>query len=303
MAATKVPTRRQILMAARAAEQDQSPGLTVAMLAEHAGVSEKHFQRAFKRVVGESPKKYVRRLRLQTAAYMLKWSDLPVTQIAMQAGFDTHAGFTKAFAKAYGLAPSDFRQASGVAPYLRRREEEDAAADAEISAATLDAQRLVVRIEQTPPTRIAAMRHTGPTEETSRVWPRFMEWADRRGLVKPDATFLGVHNDYWDPNAAGRYRYDAAVVVPDGFEPDGEAVTLVMPGGPVAKTEFRGSLADAEAAWRRFAEQWLPISGHGFRIHYAYDIYPASLVTGGALQRVVQSLVGIEATLCIPITP
>jgi len=64
--------RKKFLGAAMAAERDPSVCLTVAMLAEHAGMSDKHFQRCFLAMLDESPKNYVRRLRLQIAAYLLK---------------------------------------------------------------------------------------------------------------------------------------------------------------------------------------------------------------------------------------
>ena len=301
MAASISPQLRQrLLEAARAAEADYSTDLTVQSLAEYVGVSDKHFQRSFREVLGESPKKYIRRIRLQVAAYLLKWSDLAVTDVAAHIGFDTHAGFSKAFAKAYGMSPLAFRKAAGVAPYLIAPPDVTAAEEP-VDLDRLEASKLSVRIEQTPSRRVAAMRHIGPTESAAEVWPQMADWARRRGLFRDDAIFLGVHNDYWDANSEDRYRYDAAVVVPADFEPDEEVITFEMPGGRVAKTEFSGGLQEADNAWRRFVDQWLPISGHTLRLSYAYDQYPADLVSAGPLRQILQTLTGIRATLCLPI--
>ncbi|MEM9369511.1 MAG: helix-turn-helix transcriptional regulator, partial [Planctomycetota bacterium] len=113
---------RRIVDAALAAERDPSSNLSVEDLADYLGVSDKHFQRCLRQIFGESPKSYVRRIRLQRSAYFLKWSDVPVIQVAKQAGFLTHAGFTRAFAKAYALTPQQFREARDVAPFLSARE-------------------------------------------------------------------------------------------------------------------------------------------------------------------------------------
>ncbi|MEO1496788.1 MAG: helix-turn-helix domain-containing protein [Planctomycetota bacterium] len=291
--------RRRILEAARAADHDSSASLTVSSLAEYVGVSDKHFQRAFRQVFDESPKQYIRRVRLQSAAYLLKWSDADVTQIALLSGFDTHAGFTKAFTRAYGRSPSAFREALGVVPYMNARVTESRGDDAD--SVTLEASRLLVRVERTPARRVAAMRHIGPAESCVEVWPRMVEWAKACGLLDKDSVLLGIHNDYWDANSEDKYRYDAAIVVDDDFSADNHVTTFVLPDGPVAMTEFDGSFHEADLAWRRFVDQWLPASGLLPRARFAYDVYPVDLIDAGPLARLMQTLIGIRATLCLPV--
>jgi len=57
------------------------------------------------------------------------------------------------------------------------------------------------------------------------------------GLLNEESIFLGILDDYWDTFAEGKYRYDAAIVVPDDFEGDDEVNTVLLPGGPVAKQD------------------------------------------------------------------
>ncbi len=296
-------TRRRVLDAAIAAERDSSPDLTVELMAEFVGLSLKHFQRAFLAVLGETPKEYLRRVRLQRAAYLLKWSDLLVIDIAIESGFHTHAGFTHAFAKAYGCSPLVFRQEEGIAPFLRRRTHVPGPNG--LQSGNFDTSRLVVRVQKLDAVRVAAMRHIGSVESCARVWVAMRTWAREVGLANRNTEYLGIHNDYWDPLAEDKYRYDAAVVIPPGFEHrlvnDNRVNFFTIPGGAVAKTEFAGSLAEADATWRRFVDQWLPISGYRPRTAYAYDTYPPSLIQAGALQRILQAFTGIRATLCLPI--
>jgi len=289
--------RNKILEAALAAEQDASADLSVAMLAELAGMSEKHFQRCFRAVLGESPKKYVRRLRLQISAYLLKWSDASIIDLAVLAGFNTHAGFTKAFSKLYGQSPLQFRQASCVTPYLEFPSKRTKGFDLESARAT----QLVVRLEQQPDYRVAAMRYTGPMKTMGSSWPKMTAWATQNDLLHSTAIAFGIYRDYWDPHAEDKYRYDTAIVIPDDLEVDEEVNTWIIPGGTVAKMEFSGTLQQADLLWSRFADQWLPASGYQFREGYVFDHYPLEVIGTGRVKQLLMAVTGFQATFCIPV--
>ena len=79
-------------------------------LAAVADFSVPHFHRIFIGATGESAASYIRRLRLQRAGYKLRGGAVNITEVALAAGYATHAAFGKAFRKHYGLSPSDFRQ-------------------------------------------------------------------------------------------------------------------------------------------------------------------------------------------------
>ena len=79
-------------------------------LAAVAGFSVPHFHRVFTAHVGESAISYIRRLRLERAARKLRMGAVDITEIALAAGYDTHAAFGKAFKQQFGLTPSEFRQ-------------------------------------------------------------------------------------------------------------------------------------------------------------------------------------------------
>jgi AraC family transcriptional regulator len=79
-------------------------------LAAVAGFSIPHFHRVFRAQVGESAISYVRRLRLERAARKLRMGAVDITEVALAAGYDSHAAFSKAFKQQFGLSPSEFRQ-------------------------------------------------------------------------------------------------------------------------------------------------------------------------------------------------
>ena len=84
--------------------------LTREVLADVAGFSVPHFHRIFTRQVGENIAAYVRRVRMLRAGRKLRMGAVDITEVALAAGYDTHAAFSKAFKQQFGLSPSRFRQ-------------------------------------------------------------------------------------------------------------------------------------------------------------------------------------------------
>ena len=80
------------------------------VLAAVAGFSVPHFHRIFTAQVGENIASYVRRVRLERAGRKLRMGAVDITEVALAAGYDTHAAFSKAFKQHFGLSPSEFRQ-------------------------------------------------------------------------------------------------------------------------------------------------------------------------------------------------
>ena len=79
-------------------------------LAAVAGFSIPHFHRVFTARVGESAASYVRRVRLERAARKLRMGAVDITEVALAAGYESHAAFSKAFRQQYGMSPREFRQ-------------------------------------------------------------------------------------------------------------------------------------------------------------------------------------------------
>ena len=79
------------------------------VLADVAGFSVPHFHRIFTNHIGENISNYVRRVRLERAGRKLRMGAVDITEVALAAGYDSHAAFSKAFKQRYGLSPSEFR--------------------------------------------------------------------------------------------------------------------------------------------------------------------------------------------------
>ena len=83
--------------------------LSMDKLAKVACYSSFHFHRIFQAIVGETVHNYVRRLRLERAAGRLLHTERPVTDIALDAAYETPSAFTRAFKQCMGKSPRNYR--------------------------------------------------------------------------------------------------------------------------------------------------------------------------------------------------
>jgi AraC family transcriptional regulator len=86
------------------------PDLTGVDLASRAYLSRFHFDRLVRASVGESPGAFRRRLLLERAAHRLGATSELVIDVAVGAGYGSPEAFTRAFNRAFGATPSEFRR-------------------------------------------------------------------------------------------------------------------------------------------------------------------------------------------------
>jgi AraC family cel operon transcriptional repressor len=78
-------------------------------MVELSGYSRGHLDRVFRRFLGQKPVDYVNSLRLDYVKSLLQLTDLPITDIALDAGFENISHFNHLFRRFYGSAPTTFR--------------------------------------------------------------------------------------------------------------------------------------------------------------------------------------------------
>jgi AraC-like DNA-binding protein len=92
---------------------------TVADLARKVGLSRTAFAARFRDLVGEPPMSYLTRLRLGYAAGYLSATDKTVREIARMVGYESEASLSKAFRRAFGRAPGEYRRQQAAAQGVR----------------------------------------------------------------------------------------------------------------------------------------------------------------------------------------
>ncbi|HET8791053.1 MAG TPA: AraC family transcriptional regulator [Modicisalibacter sp.] len=83
---------------------------TTQMLAHQVGLSRSAFAQRFTELVGVPPMRYLARLRMKTAARRLRESLSSISRIALEAGYESEASFSKAFKRVFGAPPATWRR-------------------------------------------------------------------------------------------------------------------------------------------------------------------------------------------------
>lgn len=83
--------------------------LSVEAMADHCNMSPRNFARRFVEKVGNTPSKYVEKLRIQAAKGYLETTDMPLDLIASVAGFQSADRMRRSFNRALNVNPQDYR--------------------------------------------------------------------------------------------------------------------------------------------------------------------------------------------------
>ena len=210
--------------------------LPLEKLATLACLSRHHFHHVFTGMIGESLASHIRRLRLERAACRLKLSALPVIQIALEAGYETHEAFSRAFRSSFKASPTQFRRRHCEATGIPARSGVHYGSEANVKSfrtTPTGGKKMKVTIKRIEPMRVAFMRHIGPYNEVSKIWDKLMMFLGKEGLVGGDSQFIGICHDDPAVTPPEKVRYDACVTVGPSFN---RRMTLACKSFPAAIT-------------------------------------------------------------------
>lgn len=240
--------------------------LRLGELAAVAAFSPFHFARIFRAMTGETVGEHVRRLKLERAAGQLRHTRRSVTEIALDAGFDTPEAFTRSFKAQFGQPPSRFRVARDAfrlprAP-SRIHYDHDAAIRDFTPCDGADPMTLDVSVREFPAYAFAYLRHVGPYKEVGPVFQRACAVAGAKGLFGPDTKVMMLSYDDPDVTEEDRLRSDAGVTLSAAAADTGELLKGTVPGGLYAMALYRGPYEGLRGCANWLYGTWLPGSGY-----------------------------------------
>jgi AraC family transcriptional regulator len=234
-------------------------------LAGIANLSVHHFHRIFSGLVGESMGDHVRRLRLERAAGELRRTDRAVVDIALEAGYEAHEPFTRAFRAWFGEPPSAYRKAAEprvFPPALCGVHYGTAESVSRFVPLQEGSHMIDVRIESFGPRTLLALPHRGDYNAIGGSFERLLEMAASHGLLTGAPVTLGIYHDDPDVVPVADLRSHACLVIdraqatlPEGCE------TLDLPAGEFAVGVHKGPYHRLGESYRWLFGQWLPSSG------------------------------------------
>lgn len=227
--------------------------LTLEQLSSIACFSKYHFHRLFTAYTGLSLWQYVKWLRLKRAAHQLIVNkDSTIIVIALNAGFESHESFTRAFKKICGETPSDFRLKPSwhtweKPPYSLPKQGE---------------KMMNVTIKNLPARRLAVVEHRGDPQNLGESINKLIAWAKEQPInvkPKPGESF-GFGYDDPKQVPAEKFRFDLAITVPENLKLDGVVIEKKLPAGRYAVAVHKGSREDMSDTIYALYRDWLPKS-------------------------------------------
>ncbi|NWL09101.1 AraC family transcriptional regulator [Pseudomonas hunanensis] len=245
--------------------------LSVNALSRIANFSAFHFHRQFTAYMGIPVSRYVQLMRLRRAAHQLVASPaMPVLEAAFGAGFESPEAFSRAFKRAFGMAPSVFAKAPNwqawsavfVVPHLSR------------------SITMQIRIVDFAETRVAALEHRGPPGLVGESVARFRQWRMHSGQspVASSRTF-GIPYDNPDTTPPDAFRFAVCGEIDEAVQPNDFAVhERVIPAGRCAVIRHIGSPDYIGETIYPLYRDWLPSSNEELRDHPLFfqylSVYP-----------------------------
>jgi AraC-like DNA-binding protein len=95
--------------------------ITIEEISAQAALSPFHFIRQFRRIYRQTPHQYLMRIRIDKAKFLLRSTDLPITEICAMVGFESLGSFSSLFSKQAGLSPSTYRSSASRIPQSQKR--------------------------------------------------------------------------------------------------------------------------------------------------------------------------------------
>lgn len=257
-----------------------------------AAFSKFHFHRQFKATFGLSLHRYVQLARMRQASKRLADGQGPsVTDIALDAGYETPDAFARAFRQRFAQSPSRFRKSPDWEPWLAALGPLNTARS-RIMQQTFTSDQVTIR--EVAPTRVAIFEHRGDPATLDVTIQKFIAWRKAAGLSPSTSPTFNVWHSEGRPADAADYRMDLCVGLGAGqaIEPgDGAVRAGEIPGGRCAVLRVTGDTHNLEPAALYLYRDWLPASGEEMR---DFPLYCQRFILDGPEQ-------GAAAELFLPL--
>jgi AraC family transcriptional regulator len=253
----------------------RNPGKNVLLsnLAAETGQSLFHAHRTLSAVLGETPKQFTLRLRVDRAAAALISSQALIVDIALDCGFESHEAFCRAFRRRFRMSPRDYRKRALMGPAARAHADlvdeigpcvglyhielkercSGEFMDYTVSRKELATQPVLVVRRRVRRAEIAAT--------VAAELPKVFLHAQRRGIAiagYPITRYLETSVGLVTLETGMRVTAHSGEWTAD--EGEGDVLADTLPGGPAAVTIHSGPYDQLQAAYAAL-EEWIAANG------------------------------------------
>lgn len=280
-------------------EENIDKNISLDELATVSHFSKYHFSRIFDAMVGETPFEFIKRVRLEKGATLLRTHpDKTVTEIALRCGFNDLAVFSRNFRDCFDVSSTKWREQSPENSNHSQTFDKPSSYHTPEQYRTNTMKQLQwAEVRDLPQTTVAYLRHTGPykgdEELFNRLFGQLFAWAGPRGLMEQRNTApLVIYHDDPCVTEEEKLRMSVCLPVPSDTSTDGEVGKMSLTGGRFLVARFVVAPQKMPEAWQWVYGSWFPSSGYQPADALPYEVYPAPPEDG---QLIVE--------ICVPLRP
>lgn len=256
-------------------EQHLDQPLDTRLLADLGHYAYFHFHHRFAQHANEPVWQLVKRLRLERAAYLLSYTQMPVVDVADQVGYGSSASLSKAFRAYYGSSPRTFRH----------RPKPQVSPDDARFLNDYESPRIIRLTHQ----ELLFVRTTGASRH-QQAWQQISSLLSRDSALPARLTepaLLGKTPDIPGLTPAAKLRYDLGLVLPTGLQSATLPKTILpvmsqpLPGGKYAVVTHQGPVDTLARSFHALFNQWLVEGGYQLRHAPWYQRYQPTAKSDG----------------------
>ena len=236
--------------------------LDLQKLAEMSNLSTYHFHRIMKAFLGETLGAYIIRVRLETAVRLLRYTDLPVEQIAYSVGYEMPSSLSKSFKQFYDITPLEYRNNKNFVIMKPVQLNPDL---------KLKSPKMI----ELETKKAIYIRLTGAYSELDfcGAWGKLWAYVKENKLFSAGIEHISIYHDDPKVTTSEKLRTDVCLVLPKPAEPKGEIGVKEIAGGKYAVFSYQGPYTNLGIVYDTIFAQWLPDSGYELRNAPLYEKY------------------------------
>jgi len=268
-------------------QENLAEELSLEKLSGIAFFSPFHFQKIFSIYVGESPKQYIMRLRLERIAHYLKlFPDLSINEAAFQCGFASSSTFIRAFKKYFAITPEAFRilsfdEISKIGTLKPNKGKSFNLNPSEFWSLNLTDEEvngltsaINIEVKTMRSLKVAFIdSHLGEENAITNTFKALTRWAEPRDLLNSDTQYVGVFLDMPFFTEFEKCRFRAGITLAEDISLTKEIETVSIPKGKYATFSMKGSVQSVFSNLIAFRHGWLEQSGYQISEIMGFELY------------------------------
>jgi AraC family transcriptional regulator len=253
------------------------------VLAGISSFSPYHLHHIVKAFLGEPIGAFITRVRVETAARLLRYTDMPVNEIAYRVGYEVPSSLSKVFKQFYDITPTDYKNNKTytiMKPFKIN--------------SSLELSERIVNLEPQQAIYLCLIgdyKKNNYCEAWKKLWQyvrtsgKFSEKMEKicqanpnsevieQMLIEGKIAHVGIYHDDPKVTEGNKQRADICLVLPFKMEPKGEIGVKEIAGGKYVVYRYQGSYDHLDEVYDTVYGKYIPENGYQIDARPGFEVY------------------------------